>query len=62
MLKNKKEGVYNTIVYSIFKVMSSIPEAKWSSWEQVDGFDRLERTELVYVEKYWDDFQLGVKG
>lgn len=39
------------------------PETKWSSYEQVeDYFKKYWRTELVYVERYWDDLWLGVKG
>ena len=40
------------------------PETKWSNHEQVEFIsgNAYWRTELVYVEKYWDDLWLGVKG
>jgi len=39
------------------------PETKWSNHGQVEAtLAELWRTELMYVEKYWDELWLGVKG
>ena len=45
------------------KVSKIKPETKWSNYEQAEVKCLvLWRAALVYVEKYWDDLWLGVKG
>ncbi len=46
-----------------WKVIFIKPEAEWSNYEQVENIlTKYWKTELVSVEKDWDDLWLGVKG